>query len=281
MTRRGLLAAAAVGVVGCSSRNPAPASNTFRYGNDHADQFGRLRTPGGNARGLVVLVHGGFWSSSYGADLMEPLADDLHEHGYATWNIEYRRLGDGGGWPATFTDVAAAFDLVERLPDKVNGLRPGLPRHALGHSAGGQLVAWAASRTAATPGGPPRFLPERAFSLAGVLDLRTAARRGIGGAAVPQLLGGLPDEVPERYREADPLVLHPRKPVTVVVAADDQVVPASQAAAYLTRHRGPQVERIEVPGDHFALIDPTSNAWKTLRASIDRASPKLAGLGTD
>ncbi|MFL6171759.1 MAG: alpha/beta hydrolase family protein [Marmoricola sp.] len=281
LTRRGLLGAAALGLAGCSGSTPAPEAKTFRYGHDHADQVGRLRTPGGKARGLVVLVHGGFWSRSYGADLMEPLADDLDSHGYATWNIEYRRLGDGGGWPTTFTDVAAAFDLVHRLPAKVNGLRPGLPRHAVGHSAGGQLVAWAASRTSGTPGGAPAFRAQHSFSLAGVLDLETAARHGIGGAAAAELLGGFPDQVPERYRRADPTLLAPRKPVTVVVAAQDQVVPARQATAYLASHPGAAVARIDVPGDHFALIDPSSPAWKVVRAAIDRASPRLAGLDTD
>jgi len=97
---------------------------------------------------------------------------------------------------------------------------------------------------------------------------------------VPQLLGGFPDEVPERYRRADPTLLTPRKPVTVVVAAQDQVVPASQATAYLARHPGPPVARIDVPGDHFDLIDPNSPAWTSVRRAIDRASPRLAGLGT-
>ena len=278
LTRRALLTGAALGAVGCSARTGSTTSTksrTLRYGHDHSAQVGRLRLPDGAARGLVVLVHGGFWSSAYGADLMEPLADDLDRHGFATWNIEYRRVGDGGGWPNTFTDVAAAFDLVPRLPGKVDDLPSGVPVHAVGHSAGGQLVAWAASRSASPPSDPgdqPVFRADHAFSLAGVLDLQGAARGGIGGAAVPELLGGFPDEVPERYREVDPALLRPRTGVTVVVAAQDQVVPATQAATYLARHRGAEVDRLDVPGDHFALIDPGSAAWRSVRAAIEDAS---------
>ncbi|MFL6023481.1 MAG: alpha/beta hydrolase family protein [Marmoricola sp.] len=284
LTRRGLLAAATLGVAGvaaCSSTSPGPESKRLRYGSAHPDQYGQLRTPGDRPRALVVLVHGGFWSSSYGADLMQPLADDLHGAGYATWNIEYRRLGDGGGWPATFEDVAAAFDHVHRMPGLVNGIVPGLVVHAVGHSAGGQLATWAASRTAGTPGGAAAVLPRHTFSLAGVLDLQGAARHGVGGAAAAELLGGFPDEVPDRYRQADPALLAPKQPVTVVVGAQDQVVPSSQAATYLVQQRGRPVTRLDVPGGHFALIDPTSQAWKRVRRALDDLSPRLAGRGTD
>ncbi len=80
------------------------------YGNDPA-QWGELHRPDGPSRGVVVVVHGGFWRAQYGLDLMDPLAGDLVGRGFAVWNIEYRRVGqDGGGWPGTLVDVGAAID---------------------------------------------------------------------------------------------------------------------------------------------------------------------------
>ena len=62
------------------------------------DQYGELRVPeGGAALPLVILIHGGFWRDQYHCDLMHPLADALYERGYASWNIEYRRVGPTGG----------------------------------------------------------------------------------------------------------------------------------------------------------------------------------------
>ncbi len=61
---------------------------------------------------VLVLVHGGFWRQAFGRDLMEPLAEDARARGWATANVEYRRVGGAGGWPATFEDVAAAVDAL-------------------------------------------------------------------------------------------------------------------------------------------------------------------------
>jgi len=79
---------------------------SYRYGSDPA-QFGELTLPDGRALGTVVVLHGGFWGARYDLSLGRPLAADLAARGYAAWNLEYRRSGNGGGWPATFEDVAA------------------------------------------------------------------------------------------------------------------------------------------------------------------------------
>jgi len=80
------------------------------YGPD-SSQYGELHLPFGTRRpGTVVILHGGFWLSEYGAELGTPLAVDLARKGWVAWNLEYRRVGNGGGWPATFMDVAAGVD---------------------------------------------------------------------------------------------------------------------------------------------------------------------------
>ena len=265
-SRRAVLAAAAAGVLsGCGSAAPKPAAGTpkpvrHRYGDRH-QQFGDLYLPAsGTPRGTVVVVHGGFWQSMYALDLGAATSADLAKRGWAAWNIEYRRVGDGGGWPATFTDVAAAVDHVRRL-DGVD------TRHllALGHSAGGQLAAWAASRDDTTPGGPPRVRVTGVVPQAGVLALARAAASGLGGSAVPGLVGGMPGRIPGRYRLVDPLRRLPLGvPVRCVHGTDDSTVPLSQSQVYVdaARAAGDDARLVTVPGDHFALIDPSTPAWR-------------------
>ena len=237
-----------------------------RYGR-HPDQYAVLRTPTGTARGLVVLLHGGYWSAAYGLDLMEQLATDLVQRGHATWNVEYRRIGSGGGFPATFADVATAIDRVADL-----GLQPGLPVTVVGHSAGGHLAAWAASRNHRTPGGPPRVTAAATISLSGVLCLATADRDGLGGGAATALMGGDAAERASAYALADPVRLVPaRGRLGVVHARDDQVVPRDQSTAYVAADRaaGGSARLQIVPGDHLALIDPLSPAWQQTVTLID------------
>lgn len=263
LSRRALLGLAGGSVLlaacGTSDLKASPLPQ-IRYGTDHADQYGVLGLPTGTPRGLALLVHGGFWLDQYRADLMDPMAADLRKRGYATWNVEYRRVGNGGGYPATFADVAAAFDKVLDL-----GLPAGLPSVALGHSAGGHLAVWAASRSSSTAGGAPRFKPDTTISLSGVLDLTAAADDGLGNGAAAALMG------PSDYRQADPCTLVPARGTVVAVhAEDDQVVPAEQSRRYvqLAQTAGGRAEYRTVPGGHFDLIDPRTDAWKQISALL-------------
>ena len=143
----------------------------YRYGPDPA-QHGELWLPAGPVPGTIVVIHGGFWRARYDLSLGRPLASDLARRGYAVWNLEYRRPGGGGGWPATFEDVAAGIDLVADLPVDTSSVV------AIGHSAGGQLAAWAAGRGGLphhAPGTGPRVVVTAVVSQAGVLAL--AGRR--------------------------------------------------------------------------------------------------------
>ncbi|MGN6605884.1 MAG: alpha/beta hydrolase family protein [Jatrophihabitans sp.] len=284
--RHALLGAGGIGLgalVGCDSASPSGGRSSGRtssgisrsstvsaagwsvvrhsYGN-HAAQFGDLYLPEHRSHaGVVVVLHGGFWLAEYDLDYGAPLAKDLAGRGYAVLNLEYRRVGDGGGWPTTFDDIGAGIDLVAALP-----VGDG-PVTVIGHSAGGQLAVWAASRTtlpAGAPGSRPRVRVHAVISQAGVLDLRDAANQHVGGTAVEDLLGGSPDHVPGRYRIADPVELVP-SPVAVccVHSRADQVVPYSQSEHYVAAARaaGGAADLLTVAGDHFTLIDPTSAAW--------------------
>ena len=55
-------------------------AEVVEYG-DLPDQFGELTRPSGEPRGLVVVVHGGFWKPEYGIEYARPLVPDLVEEG--------------------------------------------------------------------------------------------------------------------------------------------------------------------------------------------------------
>jgi acetyl esterase/lipase len=274
VSRRALLTAFGAAALGACSgsrsvgHTGAVQPKRIDYGPD-GSQFGELSRPRGTAaKGTVVIVHGGFWRAQYGLDLGRPLAADLVTRGYTCWNIEYRRVGNGGGWPATLDDVGAAIDRLAALDVDTGRVV------AIGHSAGGHLVTWAACRAglpAGAPGARPEVVVTAVVAQAGVLDLGTAQRTGVGGTAVSDLLGGTPSQVPERYRAADPIEQVPLPvPVLCVHASADDTVPIAQSRAYVAaaRAKGAAVELREMPGDHFTVIDPTQPAWQMVRGAL-------------
>jgi acetyl esterase/lipase len=241
----------------------------------HPSQFGELTLPAAVPRGVVVVVHGGFWRQRRGLELARPLAADLAASGYAAWNIEYRRVGGDGGWPATFEDVAAALDLLIGPVQEAAGGRLPLERVvAVGHSAGGQLATWLAARTGLPDGAPgeaPAMWLRGVVSQAGVLDLVDADARGVGSGAVADLLGGGADELPDRYAVASPVARLPLDvPVVCVHGTADVNVPIRQSERYVAAADG-AAELVTLPGvDHFAVIDPATPAWRVCRDAVDR-----------
>src|SRR3984957_15332979 len=182
-----------------------PRPQRHRYGSDPS-QFADLHLPARRRRpGTVALLHGGWWGPRFGADNLDAVAADLAGRGWVAWNIEYRRLGLGGGYPATLEDAAAAIDHLATLAD-VDAKRV----VAVGHSAGGPPAAGppaGAKPPAGVPGAEPVIQIAGVISLAGVLDLGAAAREKIGNGAPIELMGGDPGELPARYAAADPLFL--------------------------------------------------------------------------
>jgi acetyl esterase/lipase len=244
-----------------------------RYGPDPA-QFGELWLPSVRSAATVVIVHGGFWRARYDLSLGRRLAADLARHGYAVWNLGYRRVGAAGGWPATFEDIAAGIDLLAELP-------VGTARVAvIGHSAGGHLGAWAAGRAglpSGTPGARPLVAVTAVICQAGVLALADCARDGVGGMAALDLMGGRPQDLPQRYRLADPMTAVPAGAgVLCLHSRADDAVPFAYSERYVAAaaRAGGRTRLHETGGDHFALTDPHSADW---RAAVD-ALPGLLGL---
>ncbi|WP_242623245.1 alpha/beta hydrolase family protein [Pseudonocardia sediminis] len=258
-----------------TSATAEPTPERRAYGSD-ASQFGEFTAPAGSAaaRGIVVVIHGGFWRSGYDLSLGRPLAADLARAGWATWNIEYRRVGSGGGWTSTFDDAALAVDHLTTL----GSTRLDLSRvYTLGHSAGGHLAAWLAARPGLPPGSPgaaPKVRVAGVVSQAGVLDLIDGAT--LGGGAVVDLMGGRPSDVPDRYDVGSPAERTPLGvPSVCVHGTADANVPISQSERFVQRAvaAGDRAELVRIEGaDHFAPIDVTTPAWKACTAALERVS---------
>jgi acetyl esterase/lipase len=213
----------------------------LRYGDDPS-QYGVLYGEGP----VAVLIHGGFWKAQYGLDLMDALAEDLAGRGWAAWNIEYRRLGNGGGVPQTLDDVGAAIDLIAEV-DGVDLSRV----VAIGHSAGGQLAAWAATRE------NPRVAVTGVVSQAGVLDLQRARELRLSDGVVDRFLGDQPTSIAspiERLPLGVPTLLtHGGRDDTVPLEISERFARASGAALV-----------VEPDEDHYGHLDPRNPLWRAV-----------------
>ena len=256
------------------------------YAAEDSLQFGELLLPPGKGPfPVAVVIHGGCWRARFGSvAAMAPLAYALAGEGVATWNIEYRRVGNpGGGWPGTFLDVAAATDYVAVLAaqhpiDRSRAI-------ALGHSAGAHLALWAAARGKLAPTSPlfrASPLPLLGVvALAGPADLRTlqGADAVCGRGTLEQLAGGTLEAVPDQYAQVSPAALLPLGvPQLLITGSADRLVPTRLLAPYESAaHRaGDRVVLSEVHGaGHRDLIVPDSEAWPVVREGV-RELLKLA-----
>lgn len=264
-----------------------PADHRSAYGSDPL-QFGELRLPEGpGPHPVAVVIHGGCWRSEYDLRHVSPLSAALTRAGIATWTLEYRRIGDaGGGWTGTFDDVARGTDHLRTLA-RTHPLD--LDRVVLaGHSAGGHLALWLAARRnlpAASALRSPDPLPVRGVvSLAGITDLRAySSGDGNCNAAVAELLGGGPGEVPERYAQASPVELLPlgvRQRLLHGVL--DPIVPVEQSGRFAERARAlgddSQVWLVEGAG-HFDVIAPFAPAGARVEEAVRALAAPETGPG--
>jgi acetyl esterase/lipase len=226
-------------------------------------QFGDLRVPESvPSSPVAIVIHGGFWRNRYGLDYIVPVCEALTAVGIATWNLEYRRIGDsGGGWPGTFEDVSAGAEHLRSLSAEFN---LDLNRVVtVGHSAGGHLAFWLACEKKWIAG---------AVSLAGVLDLRRTWELGLSDNVVAQFLGGSPIELPARYNFASPLE---RLPIGIrqklFHGTADTSVPyeISKKYAQAAKSSGDDAELVAFEGaGHFEVVDPRTKEFERIRETI-------------
>jgi acetyl esterase/lipase len=250
-------------------RAPPPFDTRIRYGDD-PNQFVELRFPSGKGPfPLLFVVHGGFWRSVYDLSHVGTLCAALTSKGIITCNIEYRRIGNpGGGWPGTFQDISLATQKILRTTSR----DPRFDRARtviIGHSAGGHLALWLAGSQQISKESllhtDRRLALDGAISLAGVCDLRLAWKQMLGHGVVTRLMGGTPDEHPDRYDAGSPIELLPNGSRHVLVhGTDDDTVPISQPEAFVERadKLGDRSTLVKLDGiGHYELIDPGSEAW--------------------
>jgi len=253
------------------TRPGPPADHRLAYGPD-PEQFGDLRLPKG-ATGdgpfpVVVVIHGGCWRAMHSLDYMGHVCADLTAAGVATWNIEYRRLGqEGGGWPGTYLDVAAAIDHLRELARQYPlDLRRVV---VTGHSAGGHLALWAAGRRQVPRGSLVH--QDDPLPLSGVVPLAGLTDLTLSGTAC--------DEEAPRMRGADdtlnqtsPIAMLPLGlPVVIIQGEDDQPVPPAQATTYVAaaERSGDRPRLCLLPQtDHFVIVDPHSSVWPRIKTEI-------------
>lgn len=283
-------ATTALGLVGCSrgqddggragredDSEPAPPDGTTDLGIAYgagAHRRGRLLVPSAatadDRAPVLVLVPGGFWRSGADPTLLDAVAVDAVDRGWAAWRIDFRPSDvDGGGWPGTFVDVAAAIDhvatLAGDLPVDVERLV------VIGHSSGAALALWAAGRIglpADAPGADPAVRPRGAVGLSAVTNLAAASIDRLGDGAVDDLMG-VPATIDpdQRYLLASPIQRLPLDvPTLLVHGAEDAIVPSTQSSTFVDRARdagdGSRLVLTDAV-DHFAALDPASEAWES------------------
>ena len=205
--------------------------------------------------------------------------------GFAVWNIDYRCVGrgQGGGWPATFADVAGAIDALASLkaPIDLDAVT------ILGHSAGAALALWAGSRAglpAEAPGADPLVSPIAIVAQAAPADL-AGIYRATGGGAVAALMGGSPERFADRYALADPLARVPLPmPTLLVHGTDDHIVSVVHSRNYAraAQAAGGTVELVELHRDasrrHRSHLDPASAAWAVVVRWLALRNAALSSL---
>jgi acetyl esterase/lipase len=257
----------------------SPPDHTIAYGSE-VNQFGQLFLPQGPGPfPVAVIIHGGCWKKFADLKNTVPMSDTLRKAGIATWNIEYRRVdNEGGGWPGTYLDVAAAIDHLRQIgPQYHLDLERVI---TVGHSAGGHLALWAAARQR-LPKSSQLYMKDPlpiqgVVNLAGPGKLQSLSaeqqQKVCGSVPVTQLLGGEIDLVPQRVREGSPGEMLPLGvPQIMITGSLDHLVPPTLGEEYaaLARKSGDEAQMIVIEGaGHFEVIAPGTAAWPSVEDAV-------------
>lgn len=243
----------------------------LRYA-DHPRGFAELRLPEGTGPfPLAVIFHGGCWKTGIASQAyMAPLATRWQQLGIATLNVDYREVGDGGGWPGSFADWAASARLIGEV-----AARYPIDREAVtlvGHSAGALPAQWLASAQGAEgPVGAREALKARAaIILDGPGDVgaeRPAFDALCQFSAVDPFMGGEPQRFPERYTAISPALAAPQLAQVLFVQAKLPAPSAATQAALASGGAGVSI-RENAGASHFAIITPGNPVYAANEAAM-------------
>lgn len=263
-----------------SFESPEP-DHRIPYGDDPL-QFGELRLPEGpGSHPVAILIHGGCWLSEYDITHLRKLAAAITGTGVATWALEYRRVGNpGGGWPATFQDIARGADhlrvLAKTYPLDLDRVL------AVGHSAGGHLALWLAARKKLTDREPFRaekpVFPGAVLGLAPAPNLAYLYEQAVCDSVIDKLLGGSPDSQPDRYAMGSPMSLVPLGVPQILILGryDDNWTPVGRRYFDKAKAAGDDVRILEAPeSGHFEMIYPRSSTWPLVRDAMQELLKRL------
>ena len=274
-----------------TSRDRPDPSATYSYG-DQAAQIVDLWLPEGSGpHPVVLMIHGGCWQKSI-ADrtLMNYAAEDLRQRGLAVWNIEYRGVDEpGGGYPGTFLDVSAAADRLIELGPELNLKVDEIV--GFGHSAGGHLIAWLATRAnlpAESVLATDQALPLSTIVISGGLaDLEASAPITLDSCLaniLEDLTGQASSDRPNVYADTSPAELLPTATTLLSVNGDrDRIAPPllGESLTEAALAQGAAARYVESPqSGHVELIAPGTAAFET-QAQLLLEAALAEEAGTD
>lgn len=252
----------------------------YAYGS-HDLQFGELTRPASAPpHPVIILIHGGGYRDMYDLRPLGRVVAALADAGFAVWNIEYRRYGNGGDYPIMFLDVGAAADFLPQIAD---AHRLDLSRiMTIGHSAGGHLALWLAGRRNIEAESPlfvahPQSI-HAVLALAPLADVKGGAESDLSSEALLAVMGGMPAEAPGAYRNGCPTALLPlRIPQVIVVGSEDQGMLAN-AERYIAAATvaGDDIQLITLPdAGHFEIVAVNSKEWRDVGHAVQQLGASL------
>ncbi|CAF2160296.1 unnamed protein product [Rotaria magnacalcarata] len=254
----------------------------YTYGPDPIQVIECHLPKGSYAPLVVLLIHGGFWSAKFNRSLEDAVGNDLLRFKIVVCNLDYRSIGNDGGYPNTFYDVANGTDLIRTIAEE-HGFNSDRII-VVGHSAGGQLGGYITGRFRLKPNQPgystSPLRPIAFVSQAGVNNLWDGCDHAeeTGSGAVISFLGGKYQMYPERYvlsslaasSNLSVKVQYPSQflpleiPIQVITGSADITVPISQTITLAEQAKiaGDNCTEVIVEGeDHFVHLNVSSKSW--------------------
>lgn len=258
----------------------AEPDHRYAYGS-YALQFGELTLPdSAPPHPVIVLIHGGGYREIYDLRPLGTVVAALATAGFAVWNIEYRRYGNGGEYPIMFLDVGAATDYLPQIAEAHHlDLGRVMP---VGHSAGGHLALWLAGRRNIEADSPlyvARPLPiHGVLALAPLADVKGGAESDLSSEALLAVMGGTPSDSPGSYRNGCPRELLPLGiPQVVIVGSEDRSMLAN-ARRYIeaAAAAGDDAQLIVLAGaGHFEIVAVGTDEWRVVRDAVQALGKSL------